>query len=108
MPDNLDPIWVASLILCDSPPLNVPAILFKFKYPNPTFIKNVNLSFISFMISFDISCSSLFNFILLKKSYKSFILKLHISYIFLFFILTFNISSFNLEPLHTSHVKSVI
>ena len=58
-PVNFEPIWVASLILCASPPDKVPAERLKVKYSNPTFFKKFNLASISFINKSEISfCDS--------------------------------------------------
>ena len=72
-PVNLEPIWVANLILWASPPDNDPVLLLNVKYSKPTFDKNVNLDFISFTIKSAISACCFVNFKLLKNLIKSFI-----------------------------------
>ena len=72
-PVKWDPIWVASLIRCASPPDKVPALLDRVKYSNPTFCKNDSLSPISFNIKFAIWACSSPNFKLLKNLINSFI-----------------------------------
>ena len=62
-PVNPEPIYVASLILCASPPDKVPAALDKVRYSSPTSIKNCNLVFNSFNI-----CSAIISFFLLNES----------------------------------------
>ena len=108
MPESLLPIWVASLILCASPPLKVEASLLSDKYSRPTFFKKFNLSLISLIIKNDTSVCSWFNFNLSKNSIKSLILKHVTSYIFLLFILTLKASSLSLVCLHTGQGISVI
>ena len=56
-PTNADPICVASLILCASPPDKVEAALSKVMYPNPKSYKNLRRILISFKICFEILSS---------------------------------------------------
>ena len=107
-PDNFEPIWVASLILCASPPDKVPALLVKVKYDKPTLFKNSSLEIISFNIRLLISFSSLFSFNFLTKSSKSLIDISHISKIFLSLMYIDNTDFCNLFPLQTGHSVSII
>ena len=72
-PVNLDPIWVASLILWASPPDKVPADLAKVKYSRPTFFKKVNLFLISLTINSLILASASVNFKLSNQTKHSLI-----------------------------------
>ncbi len=49
-PTRLDPIWVASLIRCASPPDSVAAARSSVRYPTPTLSRKRSRSTISFMI----------------------------------------------------------
>ena len=105
-PDNFDPICVASLILCSSPPANVPAFLDKVKYAKPTSVKNCVLSTISFKIGVEIFNSPAFNFAgnFSKNSFtlstgNSTILSIDKS-----FTVTAKTSGFNLLPLHLGQI----
>lgn len=60
-PTKLAPICVANLILWDSPPDRVPALLLKVRYSNPTSRRNFTLPLISFTI-----CSAM-NFFLSSR-----------------------------------------
>ena len=107
-PVSLEPIWVASLIRCASPPDRVPALRASVRYDKPTFIKKLNLELISLIIKLDISCCSLLSFKLLKNVYKSSILRSVNSYIFFLPIRTDNTESSSLEPWHVGQGNSVI
>ena len=80
-PDNFEPIWVANLIRCASPPDNVPALRDSVRYPKPTLVKKSNLFNISFVIKPLISFSSLVSFNLAIKSLNS-ILRIYSFYLF--------------------------
>gem|GEM_PF-6077885 len=54
---RLEPIWVASLILCASPPESVPELLDSVRYPSPTSSRNLSLEVISLSMSLAISAS---------------------------------------------------
>src|SRR5690606_24389094 len=98
-----EPICVASLMRCDSPPLNVLAERLRVKYSNPTSRRNFNLSVISFKIGFAIIASLPFNFTFLKNS-SSFKMESEVtSVIFFPWNFTASDSFFNLPPPHAGH-----
>ena len=73
-PVSCEPICVANLILCASPPDKVFASLSSVKYSRPTLIKNESRDLISFKIKSEISSCSLESFKPPKNAYKSLIL----------------------------------
>ncbi len=107
-PDNLVPICDANLILCDSPPDSVPACLESVKYSNPTFIKKPNLTNISFMIGSAIFFRLPSNLRFLMNECAFVIDILVTSTIFFFSIVTAREYGFNLFPLQSGQILSVI
>ena len=107
-PVSLEPIWVASLILWLSPPLNVEAVLPKVKYSSPTSIKKPTLFFISFKTIEEIASSVGVNFKLFKNSLNFFKDKLQTSAMLSPPTLIDKTSLFNLSPLQTVQVCSRI
>ena len=102
------PICEANLILCDSPPDRVFALLEREMYFSPTLTKKFNLLLISFIIGVAIPFLLLSNFKFSRVILSSSIGKLVISIMLEVPILTAREEGFNLIPSHWSHTLSVI
>ena len=102
-PTSWDPICVASLIRCASPPESDLEPRFKLRYVRPTSTRKAMRARISFTTSSPI-CNCLaesFASIFSNQSARSEISRLASSAIFLSFILKYKASFFNREPSHS-------